>query len=584
MVVLVLGGAFDSLASAPKPNILIILCDDLGFSDLGCYGGEARTPNLDRLAANGIRFRNFYNTARCSTSRMSLLTGLYPQQVMTDPKAGTPPARTDNNVFIPELLRNLGYRTYLAGKWHLGDKPDQLPRRRGFQHVFAPTKISAGTISYWDRNAWGLSSQDHEIPARTYGTNAYEFYSTDAIGDYAIDFLSHHFAKKDTNAFFMFVAFNAPHFDIAVDKAITESAPPGQPSYMTLYAQGWDVVRSNRYQRMLTSGIIHPRHSLSPMSDSHNNGKPDIQPVPSWSMLPPERQADLVRRMALYTASIDKVDQNVGRVLARLAAGGQLTNTLICVLSDNGACAEGGRFGWARTGSDKGKIPNHAPLLDTDLAEMGQPFRFDHISIGGGWANVANTPFRFYKQFVHDGGVHTPLIVHWPQGISNPGRWSEQTGHVIDLMPTLLTLAGATYPTQYNGHPVLPMEGRNLAPVFRQQPEFSRTLGFEHMSNRAWLEGNWKLVTKNFASVDGSSAAHALELYDLASDPTELRNLASSQPARVKAMVQAWNIWASHVGVPANRLLTNEAGGPSAQNPAKASSSAQRDKRKAPVE
>ena len=209
----------------------------------------------------------------------------------------------------------------------------------------------------------------------------------------------------------------------------------------------------------------------------------------------------------------------------------------------------------ARTGTETNKSNNHAALTGTDLAEMGQPFRNDDISIGGGWANVGNTPFRMYKRFSHEGGIRTPLIAHWPAGITNPGRWTDQTGHLIDLMRTVVELTGVNYPTQFNGHAVLPMEGESLVPIFQQQPEFSRTLGFEHESTRAWFDGQWKLVTKTATSTDGSSLAHSLELYDMAADPTELNNLAANQPARLVSMLDAWNAWANRVGVPADRLL-----------------------------
>lgn len=537
------------------PNVVVMLFDDMGFSDLGCYGGEARTPNIDRLAAGGIRFRNFHNTARCSPTRMSLLTGLYTQQVATEPGKPLPQMRTDDNITMAEMLRTAGYRTYMAGKWHLSTTTEQQPQQRGFQHVFTPAP-DTGTIDYWTQSRWVCRSQNNEIPTRSYGSKPYEFYSTDAIGDYAVDFLNHHFGKKDAAPFFMYLAFNAPHFNIAVDKAVAEFTPSGGQSYLSLYSQGWDVARTDRYQRMRAMGVIDPLYVLPPMSDTHNNGNPDIVPVPAWTTLAVDRQADLARRMALYTAMIEKLDQSVGRVITRLNEGGQLDNTLIFILSDNGACAEGGVFGFARTGSETDRSLNHAPLTGTDLAEMGQPFRNDHIAIGGGWADVGNTPFRMYKQFIHEGGVRTPLIVHWPAGITNAGRWSNQSGHVIDVMRTVVAVTGATYPSQYGGHPVLPMEGENLLPIFKRQAEFSRTIGFEHDRNRGWVDGHWKLVTKNFASVDGSSPANALELYDLAADPTELHNLASSQPAQVDAMVQAWNTWAIRVGVPGERLIS----------------------------
>ncbi len=538
------------------PNVMVILIDDMGFSDLGCYGGEARTPNIDSLAATGLRFRNFHNTARCSPTRMALLTGLYTHQAATIPGDSLPPLRTDNNITIAELLRTVGYRTYMAGKWHLGGATGQTPRERGFQHVFGMGATQSGNgADFWKRDAYSFSSQGNAIPARSYTTNAYGFHFTDAIGDYALDFLDHHFQQADGGHFFMYLPFHAPHFDIEVNKTLAEFTPAGGQSYLDLFTQGWDIVRSNRYQRMLSAGIINPLYVLSPMSDTPYNGTPAYQSVPSWQSLAASRKTDLARRMALYTSMIEQLDQNVGRIINRLSLGGQLTNTLIFVLSDNGCNAEGGMYGWARVGTEASKSNNHAALTGTDLTEMGQPFRSDNLSIGGGWANVGNTPFRMYKRYSHEGGIRTPLVVHWPAGITNPGRWTDQAGHVIDLMRTVVDLTGAAYPTQYNGHAVLPMEGSSLAPIFRQQPVFSRKLGFEHESTRAWIDGQWKLVTKTAASTDGSSLADTLELYDTAADPTELNNLAPYQPSRLVPMVDAWNAWAARVGVPSDRYL-----------------------------
>jgi arylsulfatase A-like enzyme len=538
------------------PNVMVILFDDMGFSDLGCYGGEVRTPNIDTLATNGLRFRNFHNTARCSPTRISLLTGLYTHQAATVPGDSLPPLRTNNNVTVPEVLRSGGYRTYMAGKWHIGSGTGQTPRERGFQHVFGMGSTQAGAgADYWNRTGTTFSSEDNEIPTRQYGANAYDYYLSDAIGDYAVDFLNHHFSKGDGKKFFMYLPVHAPHFDIQVNKSLAETNPPGGQSYLNIYMQGWDIVRSNRYQQMRSSGVIDASYVLSPMSDTPYNGTTPYQAVPTWNSLSSSRQADLSRRMALYAAMIEQMDRNIGRIIDRLRTGGQLDNTLIFIVSDNGCNAEGGMYGWARTGTEASKSNNHAPLTGTDLAEMGQPFRDDKISIGGGWANVGNTPFRMYKRYSHEGGIRTPLIAHWPAGITNAGRWTDQLGHVIDLPRTILEVAGAAHPAQYNGHPVLPLEGASLVPIFGAQPEFDRTIGFEHESTRAWFDGPWKLVTKTADSTDGSSFADTIELYNIAADPTELTNLAPYLPNRLVAMVQDWNAWATRVGVPSSRLL-----------------------------
>ncbi len=532
-------------AAAP-PDIIVMLVDDMGFSDFGCYGGEARTPNIDSLAANGIRFRNFYNTARCSPTRAAIMTGNYSQQVTDKPGASLPQLRNDNNITLPEILQRQGYRTYMAGKWHLGTDAARVPWKRGFQHVYGFGKTGAGnSADYWGWTDYKLTSAGKEISPRVYGTNAYEFYQTDALADYSIDFINHHISKKDSASFFLYLAFHAPHFELCAAKEAAEYIPPGGRSYLDIYSQGWDVVRKKRYDRMRAMGVIDEKYALPPFSDTPFNRK-EIKAVPDWNTLPADRRADLVRRMAIYTAMIDQIDVAVGRIVDRLRQTGRLDNTLIFILSDNGANAEGGLYGSSAFGKE--------PLTGSKLANMGQPFAGDDLRLGGGWANVANTPFRYYKRFNHEGGIHTPLIVHWPAGIKNPGRWSDQAGHVIDIMSTAAGISGAVFPTQYNGHAVLPMEGKSLVPVFNDEKEtVPRQLGFEHETNRAWIDGHWKLVTKNFT--DNISSVDTLELYDLHADPTELRNVAKEYPEQLSSMIVAWNTWAQKVGVPSERLL-----------------------------
>ncbi|MCF7816681.1 MAG: arylsulfatase [Kiritimatiellales bacterium] len=534
-----------------RPDIIVMLVDDMGYSDFGCYGGEARTPNIDALATSGLRFRDFHNTARCSPTRAALLTGNYTHQVVTVPGDSLPPLREDNNSTIAEVLKAEGYRTYMAGKWHLGATVGKVPWVRGFRQVFGFTPSGAGAgADYWDSTDYKFTSESNEIPTRVYGTNAYEFYQTDALADYSLDFINHHQSKGDAAPFFLYLPFNAPHFSIAAPLSLAEYTPPGGQSYSDIYSQGWDVVRQNRYNRMLSLGVIDGTFSLAPTSDTPYNGGGAYWAVPAWNTLAADRKADLTRRMALYTAMIDKIDGTVGRIVEHLQLTGRFDNTLIFLLSDNGGNAEGGLYGSAFG------TANHAPLTGTDLDNMGQPFVGDGIHIGGGWANVANTPFRYYKRYSHEGGIRTPLIVHWPEGIANPGRWSNQTGHLIDIMRTVVDVTGATFPTQYNGHVVLPMEGESLVPIFNDGPEFDRQIGFEHESTRAWRDGRWKLVTKTFTTTDWSSFADTLELYDMLTDPTELNNVAMDHPDRLVAMVNAWNAWAQRVGVPSERLLS----------------------------
>ncbi|RYD23884.1 MAG: arylsulfatase, partial [Verrucomicrobiaceae bacterium] len=533
-----------------RPNIVLILMDDMGWSDLGCYGGEARTPRIDSLGTQGIRFRNFHNTARCSTTRASLLTGAYTHQVAQVPGASLPELRTDNNITIPELLVNRGYRTYMAGKWHLGSDAGERTTDRGFQHVFGMGALASGSgADYWDQNAYNLVSSGNQVAKRTYAPGT--FYQSDAIGDYSLDFLTHHNAKNDGSQFFLYMPFNPPHFDLQAPAALADT-------YMQIYDKGWNVVRQNRYARMLSVGSITPAYTSAPFGDTPYNANPDIQAVPAWDTLPADRKADLTRRMALYSAMIETVDENIGRVIDRLTQTGQINNTIVMLMGDNGGNAEGGVFGKAFDQN------NHPALTGTQFTNMGQAGAADKLWLGGGWANVCNVPFRYYKRYSHEGGIRTPLVVHWPAGIQNPGRWSEQNGHLIDIMKTVSDATSIPVPATFAGHTVVQPEGISLLPAFRDEPPVPRLLGYEHESTRAWVDGDWKLATKTFSSTDGTSPANSLELYQLSTDPTELNNLAVSQPTRVKAMVDAWNAWATRVGVPLDRLLENVAGTPTA--------------------
>ena len=368
------------------PNVVVVLADDLGFSDLGCYGGEIPTPNLDSLAAGGLRFRNFYNTARCSTTRCSLLTGLYSHQVASDPSQALPNLRNDNNVTIAELLGANGYRTYMAGKWHLGGGA-LASESRGFQHVWRFASATAHSADCWNTNAYTLISQNGEIANRTYAPGT--FYQTDAIGDYSVDYVNHHLSQGDGKPFFLYMAFGAPHFPIQAPKAWVDTN-------VTAYAAGWDSVRYQRYTNMLAKGVVDARHPLSPRGGTAAHQAEPIEEIPAWNTLAADRQADLTRRMAIYAAMTRKVDYNIGRIVELLRQQGQLDNTVILVMSDNGGNHEGGRFG------QTGGVVNAAPLTGTALDNMGLSGE-PNIHIGGGWANVNNTPFRISKHYNHEG-------------------------------------------------------------------------------------------------------------------------------------------------------------------------------------
>ncbi|HEY2083363.1 MAG TPA: sulfatase-like hydrolase/transferase, partial [Verrucomicrobiae bacterium] len=521
------------------PNIVLILADDQGFSDWSCYGSEIPTPNLDRLAAEGLRFRQFYNCARCSPTRCAVLTGLYTAEVAVDPSQALPNLRNDNNVTIAELLGANGYRTYMVGKWHLGNGA-LLPEARGFQQVWRYADGTAHSEDTWNTNLYTLVSSNGEITNRIYPAGT--FYQPDAIGDYSLDFINNALVTHTNDKpFFLYIPFGSAHFPIQAPQDWVNTNVP-------VYSAGWDAVRNLRFTNILAQGVLDSRIALSPNEGTAPWSTVPAEAIPDWNTLAADRQADLAKRMAIYAAMVQKMDANIGRVVAQLRAAGQLDNTLIFALSDNGGNYEGGVFG------QTGGVPDAAPLTGASLTNMGlngQPI----IYLGGGWAHVSDTPFRLFKHFNHEGGIRTPLIVHWPQGLSRTNQWEGEPGHVIDLMATIVDVTGASYPTQFNNHVVLPLEGQSLKPLFTSTNDFPRTLGFEHESNRAWLSGSWKFVTKNFTSYDGSHPANQLELYDLSKDPTELTNVAGAQPVLLDQMVTNWNGWATRVGVPSSRLV-----------------------------
>lgn len=526
-IVLALAGIVPAIMAddARRPNILLILADDLGFSDLGCYGSEVATPNLDQLAAEGTRFTQFYNAARCCPSRASLLTGLYPQQagvgLMAGPGRGVPGYEghlTDRCVTIPEVLKPAGYQSYMVGKWHLNRNPD--PVARGFDEFYG---MIGGFNSCWNEfPSYSRLPQDH--PRRTYAPG--KFYSTDVFGDYALDFIADA-RKTPSKPWFMYLAFNAAHFPLHAPEA--EIA-----KYEKLYAQGWDKIREQRFERQKQLGIIPKDTQLSPRSDvpanwaNEKTGWADKN-NPAWNSLPADRRADLARRMAVYAAMIDRMDQNIGRVLADLRKNNELDNTLVIFLSDNGACAE-----WDPFGFDGHSGPNNVLHVGDDVKKIGTPGSYS--SYGSGWANACNTPWKLYKHYDYEGGIATPCIVRWPAAIKHPGEMNATPGDIIDFMPTFLELSGASYPKLANGKPILPMAGRSLLPVLKEQTLPERPLFFEHEGNRAVREGRWKLV----ALGNGP-----WELYDFTNDRSEMHNVAAQQPEVVARLAKAWDDWAS---------------------------------------
>ena len=494
-------------APAPRPNIVLIMDDDMGFSDIGCYGGEVQTPHLDRLAANGIRFTQFYNTARCCPTRATLMTGLYAHQAgvghMTG-DYGVDGYRGDLNarcVTIAEALKPAGYGTYMSGKWHVTrhtgpDGPKHnWPRQRGFDRYFG-TIVGAG--SFYTPNALTRDNTQFKAPPG--------FYYTHAISDHAAQFITDHHKARPAAPFFIYVAYTAPHWPLhALKKDVAK--------YRGRYKKGWDALRAERHARMIEMGIVQKQWPLTPRDPA----------APAWDEVDPKRQDVLDHKMAIYAAQIDCVDQGVGRIVAALETTGRLENTLLFFLADNGGCAEGGIWGFDRKRG----------------GELGTDKSFS--SYGLSWANASNTPFRRYKHWVHEGGIATPLVAHWPAHIKSKGELRHQPGHLIDIMATCVDVAGAAYPTRYKGNEIQPMEGKSLVPAFDGKPIEREAIYWEHEGNRAVRVGKWKLVSKY---------PGPWELYDLEADRTELHDLADQHPDKVKELAALWHAWAQRVGAP----------------------------------
>ncbi len=530
-----------AVTAAFRPNVVVILADDMGFSDLGCYGGEIETPNLDRLAENGLRFTQFYNTARCCPTRASLLTGLYPHQVgvghMTR-DMGLDGYRGDLNktgITIAEALRPAGYRNYMLGKWHVTrhSQPNGLkhnwPRQRGFDRFYG-TITGAG--SYFDP---GTLTRDDEMisPLADKEYSPETYYYTDALSDHAVRFVSEHVRDHSEKPFFLYLAYTAAHWPLHA-LAVDIEKQKGK------YDAGYDAIRSTRFEKSKALGVIDPRWSLTPTKGV-------------WSEV--EHKQWELRGMEVYAAMIDSMDQGIGRLVDELKRSGQFDNTLILFLQDNGGCAEDNGRSATTVRGEKPILPT-IPRTDvltvvtpkqtrdgwptlTGPTNMPGP-RDTYMAYGDAWANVSNTPFREYKHWVHEGGISTPLIAHWPDRIHDTGALRHQPGHVIDIMATAIDIAGATYPNTYQGHPIRSLEGRSLVSAFDSKPIDRDALFWEHEGSRALRVSQWKIVAK------GPSAPW--ELYDLEADRTETHDLASSDSDRVKLMVRKWETIAQRTG------------------------------------
>jgi arylsulfatase len=510
-----------------RPNVVLMLADDMGFSDLGCYGGEIRTPNLDRLAAHGVRFTQFYNGARCSPSRASLLTGLHPHQtgigILTndDRPRGYPGTLNDRCVTLAEVLKAAGYRTAMSGKWHLAAEmhaPNAAwPTRRGFERFFGTL---TGCGSFFQPGTLTRGETNAETEALDPG-----FYYTDAISDEAVDFVRDCGNTPDT-PFFLYVAYTAPHWPLhARDEDLAR--------YRGAFDAGWDALREARIARQKAIGLIAADTRLSARDPSQ----------PAWRDAP-HRDWE-ARRMEAYAAQIDRMDQGIGRILDALDHTGARDDTLVIFLSDNGASDESlplvelSRFRQrsdilrlsARDGREVriGNEPSIVPGGEDTYASYGRA-----------WANLSNTPFRYYKRWVHEGGIACPLIVHWPAGALDEGKFARVPGQLTDILPTILDATRAAYPAQRDGHEIAAHEGHSLLPALRGEAVQPHAQYWEHTGNAAIRRGRWKLV-RDYPG--------AWELYDLAHDRTELDDLALREPRVVADLADAWSRWARRVGV-----------------------------------
>jgi len=497
-------GALQAAGVPPRPNIVVMLVDDMGFSDIGCYGSEIPTPNLDKLAAGGLRFTQFYNTARCCPTRASLLTGLYSHQAgvghMTEDR-GEDGYRGDLNhrcVTIAEVLRTAGYRTAMTGKWHVTKHVNPAneaqkfnwPLQRGFEHYFG---IIQGGADYFRPSP--LTCENQRVQPGD------GFYTTDAFVDNAIRFVDQGDAAKP---FFLYIAFNAPHFPLM--------APQDEiAKFRGKYKIGWDRLRAERHARQIELGVVDRAWALSPRPPA----------VAAWDQLAPAEQDRFDHIMAIYAAVVAHMDRAVGRFAAALGQRKLLDNTLILFLSDNGANAESGP-----NGRLEGKLPGATQSV---------------VFEGQSWATLSNTPLRRYKHYNHEGGIATPLIVHWPQRVTTPGELRKQPGHVVDIMATCVDVAGAKYPAEFRGQPIQPMEGKSLLPALEDKPIRRDAIYWEHEGNAAIRAGDWKLVRLGRGG--------PWELYDLKTDRTELHDLAGAKPELARELAAKWDAWARRAHV-----------------------------------
>jgi arylsulfatase len=533
-------------ADAPRPNVIVILADDMGFSDLGCYGGEIHTPNIDRLAREGVRFAQFYNMARCCPTRAALLTGLYPHQAgmgAMNQDLGKPAYQgvlNDRCVTMAEVLKDAGYHTAMFGKWHLchlniaqgGPRAKRLlnfeeegdispskknwPFNRGFEEHIGTI---AGVDSYYDPYSLVHNGDVIRPPNK-------DFYYTDFITENAVKQIDRFAAEG--KPYFMYVAYTAPHWPMQARDADVAK-------YKETYTVGWDEIRQARFDRQTAMGLIDPKWGLSPRANYPrlSEGKSVLS---SWEDAPDK--AWQARRMAVYAAMIECMDRGVGQILDHLDSSRAAKDTVVIFLSDNGACAENVQSDWydvpSKTRDGRAIHVGNDPNFMPGPEEVYQ-------SYGPAWANASNTPFRRFKHWTEEGGISAPFIVRWPMVVKEGGRIEQhQVGHVIDLMPTVMEITGATYPQRYYDRDITPAEGKSLVPVLNRKPIDRGPLCWEHEGNRAVRLGDWKLV-----------AAHneSWQLYHITEDRTESNNLASANPEKVNELKTLYTAWATRCGV-----------------------------------
>ncbi len=518
-----------------RPNILFILADDLGYSDLGCYGGEIQTPNLDRLAQNGVRFTRFYNAGRSCPTRASLLTGLYPHQAgigrMTFDQhlPGYRGTMTHEGVTVAEALKEAGYHTGMIGKWHVAEtplRPDQrewlahqvyhedfapkenYPTRRGFEDFYGTIY---GVVDYFDP----FSLVNGEEPVREVPEN---YYSTIALSDSAVSYINRY--ARSAQPFFMYLSYHAPHWPLhALDEDVRK--------YEDTYKVGWDAIREARYRKMIQLGIFPEQSGY--LTSRQSPKEWDSNPDSAWD----------ARAMAVHAAMIDRMDREIGKVLKALEETGRLDNTLIVFLSDNGCSPEVCQNYSPGENDRPDMLRDGTPMIYPRNKEVMPGPETTYASLGPEWANVANTPFRFWKAKMYEGGICTPMIAHWPKGIKIPkGSVNNSMCHIVDFMATSLDLARAGYPEVYNGHNILPVEGKSLLPILQTgRREGHESLGFEHFNEKSLMsKDGWKIIQPGKNS--------AWELYDLNTDRTEKNNVAGRFPERLAQMIAQYEVWA----------------------------------------